>query len=397
MSTRALLDEYRELVKSRGNEIVGLCQDLVRIPSPSGCEGILAQFILASMQELDYDETWIDAAGNVIGVIKGGGGPTTMLNGHMDIVDAGDPDDWDHPPLAAEVHDGHIWGRGSADMKGGLAAMISAAGLFKAWGRRPKGDVLVCAAGLEEVGGWGSHLLVKESNLGADRAVVGEPTGNRLLLGHRGRIILGVRVKGESRHGSNVDHEANPLLSLARFLDALPGAAASVAEHASYLTIAPTAISAAPTVPNVTPSEVIQTLDVRVGPDVDAEMVRRELNAALGMVLGQGCSGHVEIARQALNTHTGIELEVDDLVPGYELPTDHPWARESQATLRTALGRDPLGDLALFTCDAIRLGEAGVPTVIFGPGDIAVAHTTRERLSIEQLLESVVGYMALVK
>ena len=73
-----------------------------------------------------------------------------------------------------------------------------------------------------------------------------------------------------------------------------------------------------------------------------------------------------------------------------------PWAQEAGATLSTVLGRDPLDELALYTCDATRLGGAGVPTVIFGPGDIAVAHTTRERLSIEQLLESVVGYMALV-
>ena len=129
MSTRALLGEFHELVRSRGDEIVGLCQDLVRVPSPSGCEGILAQFILASMQELDYDETWIDAAGNVIGLVKGGDGPTTMFNGHMDIVDAGSPEDWEHSPFEAEVHEGHIWGRGSADMKGGLAAMISASSL----------------------------------------------------------------------------------------------------------------------------------------------------------------------------------------------------------------------------------------------------------------------------
>ena len=172
MSTRVLLDECRELVKSRIDQIVGLCQDLVRIPSPSGCEGLLAQFILASMQELDYDETWIDAAGNVIGLVRGGDGPTTMFNGHMDIVDAGNPDDWEHPPFEADVHEGHIWGRGSADMKGGLAAMISAAGLFKVWGRQPRGDVLVCAAGLEEVGGWGSDQLMKARDLGVDRAVV---------------------------------------------------------------------------------------------------------------------------------------------------------------------------------------------------------------------------------
>jgi acetylornithine deacetylase/succinyl-diaminopimelate desuccinylase-like protein len=89
-------------------------------------------------------------------------------------------------------------------------------------------------------------------------------------------------------------------------------------------------------------------------------------------------------------------LEVDDLVPGYEVPAEHPWARKAEATLEAVLGRDPLGPLALYTTDACHLGGAGVPTLLFGPGDIAVAHTTYERLSIEQLLESVVGYVALV-
>jgi acetylornithine deacetylase/succinyl-diaminopimelate desuccinylase-like protein len=348
------------------------------------------------MQELDYDETRIDAAGNVIGLVRGGDGPTTMFNGHMDIVDAGNPDDWEHPPFEAEVHEECIWGRGSADMKGGLAAMISAAGLFKVWGRQPKGDVLVCAAGLEEVGGWGSHQMVKERDLGADRAVVGEPTSNRLLPGHRGRMILQAHIQGESRHGSNVNPEANPLFSLAGFLNALSETSAALAEGVSYLTIAPTALNVVPAVPNVTPSEATQTVDVRVGPDVDVEVVRGELNTLLGKNLAQACSGQVVIARQKLSTHTGIKMEVDDMVPGYELPADHPWTQEARGTLDAVLERDSLADLALYTCDAARLGEAGIPTVIFGPGDIAVAHTTREKLPIEQLLESVVAYMALV-
>ena len=162
MIDTTLLDEGRELVIGRREEIVGLCQDMVRIPSLSGDEGRLAEFILGAMRDLGYDEARMDAAGNVIGIVKGGEGPKTMFNGHMDVVDAGNSDDWEHPPFAAEVHDGHIWGRGSADMKGGLAAMMFAAGCFKMWDRQPKGDVIVTAAGMEEVGGWGSHLMVKE-------------------------------------------------------------------------------------------------------------------------------------------------------------------------------------------------------------------------------------------
>jgi putative selenium metabolism hydrolase len=396
MIDTTLLGKCRELVMRHQDEIVGLCQDMVRIPSPSGDEGALADFILGTMGRLDYDEAWIDPAGNVIGVVKGGAGPRTMFNGHLDIVDAGNPKEWEHPPFAAEIHDGYLWGRGSADMKGGLAGMIFAAGLFKALDHEPKGDVIVTAAGMEEVGGWGSHLMMKAGTLDADRAVVGEPTGLRLLPGHRGRIILNAYVKGRSMHGSNVDYEANPLLSLAGFVKALPELSAALAERLSYLTIAPTAISVPPTGANVTPPEVTQTLDVRVGPDVETEMIVCELNEHLGKNLGRECLGSVEIARQALRTRTGIELEVDDLVPGYEVPAGHPWALEAEATLAMVLGRDPWGPLALYTTDACHLGRAGIPTLLFGPGDIAVAHTTRERLPITQLLESAVGSMTLV-
>jgi acetylornithine deacetylase/succinyl-diaminopimelate desuccinylase-like protein len=283
-------------------------------------------------------------------------------------------------------------------MKSSLAGMVYAAGLFKVWGRRPGGDVVVCGAGLEELGGWGSHLLLKDGRVRAERAVVGEPTGNRLFLGHRGRIILQAQLRGRSTHGSVVDYEANPLLSLARFLDGLPGLAASLAERASYLTMAPTALSAAPAARNVTPAEVVQTLDVRVGPGIEAERVRQAVGGLLQSSLGTGCSGQVVVARQQVRTHTGVELDVEDVVPGYELAASHAWAGEARAVLSAALGRDVgQGEIAGYACDAVHLYQgAGIPTIIFGPGDIGVAHTNREHIPVEQVLEAVVGMMGLV-
>jgi acetylornithine deacetylase/succinyl-diaminopimelate desuccinylase-like protein len=281
-------------------------------------------------------------------------------------------------------------------MKGALAGMLFAAGLFKSWNRKPRGDIIVCTVGLEEVGGWGTHLLLKDGHLSAERAVVGEPTNNRILLGHRGRIILKAHIKGQSMHGSIVNNRANPLFSLARFIDSLSEVTASLAGRFSYLTIVPTATTSSPVTSNVTASVVTQSLDVRVGPDVDAEMICQELNQLLQECLGRDCSGRVDIAKQKLRTFTGIDLEVNDLVPGYELSTDHPWPTEAAAILRTVLAQDPLGELAGYTCDASRLYQEGIPTILFGPGDIGLAHAVGERIPIQQLLESVVGYMALV-
>jgi putative selenium metabolism hydrolase len=396
MIDKALLDECRALVSRRSDEVVALCRSMVKVPSLPGEEGPVADLALAAMQALDYDETWVDPAGNVVGIVQGSAGPRTMFNGHMDIVDAGNPEDWAHPPFAGEIHDGYLWGRGSADMKGPLAAMIFAAGLFKAWGRVPRGDVVVCAVSLEEVGGWGSQLLLEHNDLGADRAVVGEPTDSHLLRGHRGRIILQAHIKGKSMHGSIVDRDANPLFPLARFINALPEASATLAKRVSYLTVTPTAIVSSPAGPNLTPSDLTQTLDARVGPGVEAGVIRRELNGLLQKHLGPACLGGVEIARQGLRTYTGLESTVEDVVPGYELLPGDAWAREAGEHLRMALGYDPWGELARFTCDACRLGQAGIPTLLFGPGDIGLAHSADERIPIQQLLEGVVAYMALV-
>jgi hypothetical protein len=136
MIDSTLLNECRALVESRRGELIAVCQQLVQTPSLSGQEGPVAELLLDAMRGLDYDESWMDAAGNVVGIVRGQGGPVTMLNGHMDIVDPGDPAGWPHPPYSGALHEGHLWGRGSADMKSSLAGMVYAAGLFKAWGRR---------------------------------------------------------------------------------------------------------------------------------------------------------------------------------------------------------------------------------------------------------------------
>jgi len=146
---------------------------------------------------------------------------------------------------------------------------------------------------------------------------------------------------------------------------------------------------------NITPATVAQTIDVRADPDVDSDLIVSALNDLLQKNLGQECSGQVDLIKLQVKTYAGVELEVDDLVPGYVLPPDDPWLNECRARLGQVLGQDPLGEVAPFTCDASRLYQAGIPTVMFGPGDISVAHTTSEKISIEQFLESVVGYMAL--
>ncbi len=397
MIDETLLHKCRDQVAAHREQIIQLTRQMVTTPSLSGNEGPVAEIVRAAMQTLDFDEVWTDAAGNVIGVVRGGDRPATLLNGHMDVVDTGNPDDWEHPPFGAEVHDGLMWGRGSADMKGGLASMIFAAGLLKQLGHPLPGDVFVAAVGLEEVGGWGTRLLLEDERLkAAGRAVVGEPTQNRLLPGHRLRMILKVSINGPGGHASLSNQEANPVISLARFICGLPQVTAALRQQVGYLTITPTTITSFPTASNVITPEVTQALDIRADPGTTPDKITPELQRLLQQSLGRECWGQVQPDKLQVRTYTGITLQVEDVAPGCVLPEENEWLKESRAKLAVVLGEDPLGETARFTCDASRLYEVGIPPVIFGPGDITLAHSSVERVPLEQIVDSTAAYMALV-
>ena len=115
------------------NEIISFAQDIIRINSPSGEEEGAARLIQQKMEALNYDDVHVDCVGNVIASRKGKhAGPVVLFDGHMDVVSAANPEQWQSDPFSAEIMDGKIWGRGATDMKGPLAAAIIALGRIPA-------------------------------------------------------------------------------------------------------------------------------------------------------------------------------------------------------------------------------------------------------------------------
>ena len=141
--TMISLEMARAATTERADQLIDFTSRIVASPSLSGEEGDVAALIVAEMKSLNFDEVWTDEVGNIIGKINGDGGPTVMLNGHMDIVDPGPADGWPHPAYSGKVVGDELWGRGSVDMKGPVAAMIYAAAQFKQLNVRPAGDVLM--------------------------------------------------------------------------------------------------------------------------------------------------------------------------------------------------------------------------------------------------------------
>ncbi len=139
-----------ELTQERQAELIRFTQELVRCPGFSGDEAKTAAAVTRQMKELGYDKVEVDRWGNVIGTICGARpGPTIVFDGHMDVVPIRMPELWEHEPYGGEISDGKIWGRGTTDMKGGLAACLCAAAFVDR--ANIAGTILVTATVAEEL------------------------------------------------------------------------------------------------------------------------------------------------------------------------------------------------------------------------------------------------------
>lgn len=381
------------LAQTYQSDLVSFVRRLVQTPSLPGHEAGVAGLIKAEMERLGFDEVTTDPVGNIIGRVRGGDGPSLMFNGHMDHVDPGDPNGWLYPPYSGDVREEEIWGRGSVDMKGPLAAMIYGAGVAKQHNLSLPGDLVVACVVMEEVGGLGTRALV--GRFKPSLAVIGEPSNGELMRGHRGRVELVARVAGRSVHASVPQQGINPHYALARFLVRLETLPMTRDPAFGASSVAPTLYRIDQTSANVIPGEAHLTLDWRNVPGETPEQIAERLTSLLAESLPPGAEGQVRVASTGLTTYTGHVEDFPSIFPSFALSTDHPLLQAGQQLLGRALGRPVSVGTWPFATDGGHLMAAGVPTIGFGPGDPALAHTNRERLSVHALLEGLVGYMAL--
>jgi acetylornithine deacetylase len=205
-------------------ELLKVLQDLIRIesvnPELAGMgsgEYLIAEHIgqyLAAMDlEVRYQEIKPKRV-NVIGVLKGSGeGKSLMLNGHTDTVGI---TRMDIEPLNPLFRDGKVYGRGSFDMKGGLASMIIAVKTFIESGLRPKGDVILAFVADEEYLSAGTEFLVREYP--ASAAILCEPTNLKVCIAHKGFAWIKVEVFGKAAHGSRPDRGIDAIVKAGKFL-----------------------------------------------------------------------------------------------------------------------------------------------------------------------------------
>jgi len=381
------------LAQAHAAHLIVFTQRLVQTPSLPGHEGAVAQLVKSEMQRLGYDEVTVDHAGNVVGMIRGSGGPMLMFNAHMDHVDPGDLSGWPHPPYSGAIVNGMLWGRGTVDMKGALAAMVYAGGLIKQHDIPMPGDLIVAAVVMEEGGGVGTHELLLHCRPAV--CVVGESSNNCVMRGHRGRAEFVARVTGRAVHASMPELGANPHYPIARFLtrlQTLPMESDPVFTNAS---VAPTLYRTDQSSPNVIPGEVRLTLDWRSLPGQRIEHVAAQLQQLLCDDLESDYQAEVQIVQNRFTTYTGLTVELPAIFHSFLLPTDHWLVQGAQHTLSRAFNRDVAVDVWRFTTDGGQVAALGIPTIGFGPGDPQRVHTNQECIELAALVDGLAGYTAL--
>ena len=380
-------------------DMVGFAKRLIQAQSQTGAEKKAADLVEEEMKRLGYDEVERDEVGNVLGIIKGRAEkPTFMLNGHMDHVEVTDADEWQHGPFEGYADDEYLYGRGSADMKAGLAIMIHCGALIRSWVPNFTGQIVAAAVVLEETGaGLGTQHIVRE--IRPDAAIVGEPTSNELIIGHRGKGELIAAVQGKSCHASMPDEGANPLFAMAEFIRRvfeLNELKMPSDELLGKATVVPTKLQSDQPCTNVVPSEVKLWLDWRAVPGQEREELVGTLNTMLSECLTAGTSGEVAVSRLSGKYYTGKEVDQEAYMHPFKIDARHPFVRTAKKSLSKALDRRIEPKVVTYASDAAILAEHGVPTVLFGPGEPSMAHVRDERVSLAQMREAAKGYLALL-
>jgi acetylornithine deacetylase len=366
------------LERALGGDPVALCRALVATDSVNP---VLASGGAGERAVSELIAEWLDAWGlqpelieiapgrfNVVGTLEGEG-PTLLLNGHLDTVGV---KGMTIPPFAATLAGERLLGRGSCDMKGGDAAILAATARLAMGGPRPR--LIVAFTADEEHASLGMAHLVA-SGLRADLAVVCEPTSLAVMPAHKGFVWLRARFNGRAAHGSRPEIGIDAIRHAGLYLAALDGYAERLLARPAHPLLEYGSFHAGTivggTAESVYPESCELLLERRTMPGEDSEAVVLEFQAVLD-----------ELAAR----HAGMDasLEMTLARPGTEVPESSNVVQQLLAAARARGAESQVAGMTAWV-DAAFLNEAGVPTVCFGPGGIAQAHTEDEWIDVREI------------
>lgn len=375
-------------------ELAAFAQELIRIEGLSGQEEAVARAIAAKMEALGYDEVRIDRYGNVLGRM-GNGAKKLLFDSHTDTVAVHDADQWQLPPFSGEIKDGFLWGRGSVDMKSGLAASVFAPILARQQGKLDGKTIYVtCTIFEEDCDGVGLDLLLAESRIQPDFSVVCEPSNNQIAIGHKGKAQIILKTKGVSAHGSAPEKGVNAVYEMAEIIRRVDQTNRNLPViNGRKGTLVLSRISSTAVSLNAVPSECEIYLDRRTVPGETQDTLQAEMDA---LTAGRDATWEVDTIRRT--SWTGQPLTYHPLHTAWELEREHPLTQAFMRAYQQVIGITPEKlDFWDFSTNAVALVSRGIPVIGFGPGDPKLAHMRNERCAISHIEEACAAYVQVIQ
>lgn len=367
-------------------DLIHFTQQLVQTSSLSAHEGEIAALIVEHLQQLGFPDVRINSMGSVIATLGNGSGPTLLYDAHMDTVAAAALEQWPHPPLDGVIDNGMLYGLGAIDMKSALASMIYGAYQLLPYQDRLNGKLVLAFVVQEEpCEGLAIRALIEEDGIRPDYVLLGEPTDMQISRGQRGRVMFKVNVEGKSSHGSQPALGRNAIYAAARLVFSVQLLAEELPKD-PFLgpgTIAVTCIESHGASLNAIPDLCKVYIDRRL---TAGESVSGALAQLESMISREQIPATVQITTYNEPSYTGVVHVAREAHPAWVLDKSHPLLAALSQTIQAVKGSSPeIGHWPFSTDGVYTMGQAGIPTAGFGPGDPNLAHTSQEAVRLDDL------------
>lgn len=388
------------LSEKRKQDVIDLCQSLVRLKSYSGEENLVARYIQTYAKQNGFDDVIVDEYGNVMLVMIGDQqGPAVLFDGHIDTVPV-QFNQWTMDPFSGEIKDGKIFGRGTSDMKGAVSAMIAASINFtEDSGKSFPGKIVVSCSVHEECFEGVATRRVSEL-LNPDYVVIGEATHLKLSRGQRGRAEIVIETIGKSAHSSNPKKGVNAVYQMMKLISAIRELPVLEHEVMGQGILELTDIISSPYPgASVVPSLCTATFDRRLLVGETKESVLAPIIKLIDKLQSedQDFKATVKYAKGEERCYTGALISDERFFQGWLFDEQEDFVQCLYKELVSIGLPTELSHYSFCTNGSHFAGEAAIPTIGFGPSSESLAHIDDEYIEIDQLVKATAGYAAIMK
>ena len=371
---------------------IELAQKLIQTPGLSGAEGEVADRVEDAMNALGFRNVYRDALGNVVGLVGPQAETTALLfDAHMDVVPVAG--EWRMDPYGGEIVDGRLYGRGSTDMKGALAAAICGTAAAAKSGRLRR-QVAVSATVLEEILECAALGAVVEQ-VKPEQVVICEPSNLTIKLGQKGRAEILLTIEGIPAHAAFPDRGKNPIQLAAKALDALEKIEFPRDPFIGEAILVATDIISDP-YPSISliPPQVTIRFDRRTIPGETEDSIFNQILNELKSIDDHAFS--LSVTRDTVQAYTGKVIEAPRIFAAWKVERDIPLVKAAESAVIAAGLTPEFGFWGFCTNGSETAGKRNIPTIGLGPGTEDDAHIADESIDVEELRKAKKVYEHLI-